>query len=140
MFSIWQLILVPPPDDVSGQNPLIVKWPYPGYTQMQPAFFNNEFPDPLPECNQGGPSGNPISVQFNPADTPPNITALAFTLQDSSSNTINTQMLDANNNAILTSRENGIEIASIDNSQTTYHDSGLLSSTTYTYTVKATDE
>ena len=46
-------------------NPEIVTWPYEYQVDFQPAFFE-ESPDPLPTCSV---SGNPISIQFNPASS-----------------------------------------------------------------------
>jgi rhodanese-related sulfurtransferase len=83
------------PSNIRELNPKIVKWPYPNYTKAQPAFFNTEFPVPLPECISGGPSGNPISIQFNP-DKSSDITFNSFTLKDSSGKVIDTKRVTTN--------------------------------------------
>jgi rhodanese-related sulfurtransferase len=81
--------------DVRALNPKVIKWPYPNYTKAQPAFFNTEFPAPLPECKSGGPSGNPISVQFNP-DKSGDIAFKSFLLKDSDGNVIQSKRVTTN--------------------------------------------
>ena len=58
-------------------NPEIVTWPYENQMDFQSAFFE-ESPDPLPNCSV---SGNPLSIQFNPATTG-NISMQSFKLYD----------------------------------------------------------
>lgn len=82
--------------DVQNDNPAIVKWPPENYQNAQPAFFNNEFPDPLPECQQNGPSGNPISIQFNPAKTD-TISINTFSLHDENGVSVDTKTIDDSN-------------------------------------------
>jgi hypothetical protein len=67
--------------DIQVQNSSIVLWPPKDYEQTQPAFFNTESPDPLPECPYGGPSGNPITIQFNPSKSG-DIEFVSFSLRD----------------------------------------------------------
>ncbi len=55
------------PQTVALKNSDIIIWPYKNYYKTQPAFFNVENPDPLPECPREGSVGNPISIQFNPS-------------------------------------------------------------------------
>jgi uncharacterized protein YkwD len=88
--------------EIAAQNPLIVKWPYEKYQKAQPAFLNNEFPAPLPECAENGPSGNPVSIQFNTTD---DVVGTSFTLRDQDGNILKSKVLDSNNNDILTSKE-----------------------------------
>ncbi len=66
---------------IEEKNPPYLLWPYPNYTQAQPAFFNDEYPDPLPECRQNGSSGNPISIMFNPKKSK-DINNLSLSLKD----------------------------------------------------------
>lgn len=47
-------------------NPKYVLWPYQNYNNAQTSFNNSESPDPTPECPNGGITGNPISIGFNP--------------------------------------------------------------------------
>jgi hypothetical protein len=82
-------------NNVRDENPKIIKWPYSNYTKAQPAFFNNEYPVPLPECTQGGSSGNPISIQFNPAKSG-EIAIDTFTLQNRYGTQIQTKLLTHN--------------------------------------------
>jgi rhodanese-related sulfurtransferase len=81
--------------DVRDLNPKIVKWPYPNYTKAQPAFFNTEFPAPLPECSTGAPSGNPISIQFNSAKSG-DVVYESFSLTDKDANIVETKMVTDN--------------------------------------------
>ena len=45
-----------------NKAPKYIYWPYNGYSDTPPAFYE-EIPDPLPECSV---SGYPVSIQFNP--------------------------------------------------------------------------
>ena len=65
-------------DNISGQNPSIVFWPYKNATDIPPVFYE-EFPDPLPECSV---SGYPVSVNFNPFKTSGTPQIIDFSLQD----------------------------------------------------------
>ncbi len=82
-------------NDIEAENPAIIKWPYSGYDKAQPAFFNTEYPAPLPECKRGGSSGNPISIEFNPSKTGI-ISIKSFKLLDSSGNEVVTKELEHN--------------------------------------------
>ena len=62
------------------KNPSIVVWPYENQTDFQTSFFE-ESPDPLPTCSV---TGNPISIQFNPATTG-NIVMQSFKLYNTHS-------------------------------------------------------
>ncbi len=44
-----------------------ILWPYKNSERFQTSFNNTEYPAPLPECKTGGIAGNPISIEFNPA-------------------------------------------------------------------------
>jgi len=77
-------------DDIQNKNPKVVVWPPNNYTNAQPAFFNTEYPAPLPECKSGGSSSNPISIQFNPSKSS-NIAYKSFSLKDEEGNTISTK-------------------------------------------------
>jgi uncharacterized protein YkwD len=56
-----------------------ILWPYKGYDNFQTSFGNTESPDPTPECPRGGITGNPISIEFNPAQND-TITMTSFKL------------------------------------------------------------
>ena len=76
-------------------NPEYVAWPHAGYTRAQTSFFNQESPDPVPECN--GVNGNPISIEFNGGKTG-TITMHSFKIyDDNGSEIIDTKALDASN-------------------------------------------
>jgi len=79
-------------NDIQDKNPKVVLWPPKDYDKAQPAFFNTEFPAPLPECNTGGSSSNPISIQFNPAKSQ-TITLKSFELRDSKNTLVPTKQI-----------------------------------------------
>ncbi len=78
-------------------NPDYVLWPYDGYRKAQTSFDNTESPDPLPECNDYGVAGNPVSVAFNPDDTSA-VSLDAFRLYDANGTEItDTKILSSAN-------------------------------------------
>jgi uncharacterized protein YkwD len=84
-------------NDIAETNPKIILWPYDGYQNAQALFTNTEYPAPLPECTYGGPSGNPISIQFNTYKSG-SITTDSFILYDKNGQIVQTKFLDSQNN------------------------------------------
>ncbi len=77
---------------IIGQNPMIVRWPVQGDTEVPPAFFE-ESPDPLPDFSV---SGYPISLQFNPMSFS-SVSLKSFRLFDDATGAeiTNTRILDS---------------------------------------------
>ncbi len=74
-------------------NPAYVVWPSQNYTNAQTSFGNTESPDPTPECDPGGITGNPLSVEFNPSKNS-TVSLTSFKLyRDNGSEITNTKTL-----------------------------------------------
>ena len=80
-------------NDIQDLNPKVVLWPPKDYDKAQPAFFNTEFPAPLPECSTGGSSSNPVSIQFNSSKSQ-TINLNGFELKDAQGDIISTKQIE----------------------------------------------
>jgi len=81
-------------------NPQYVLWPHHNYANAQTSFNNEESPDPTPECPSGGITGNPISIEFNPA-TSSAVSLLSFKLfKDDGTEITNTKNLTTHLDAL----------------------------------------
>jgi len=82
-------------DYLYSKAPKFVVWPYDGYLDTPPVFFE-EIPDPLPECSV---SGYPVSIQFNSHKIDKSsFNLISFLLYDKNGNVVNdVKLLDSEN-------------------------------------------
>ncbi|MDH5547799.1 MAG: CAP domain-containing protein [Gammaproteobacteria bacterium] len=93
-FNISATVVDGAVNEIAQLNPEMIVWPQQNAVDIPPAFYE-ETPDPLPNHSV---SGNPISVQFNPAKVQ-NASITAFHLYDEStySYVLSTHLMDATN-------------------------------------------
>ncbi|MDQ7075424.1 MAG: CAP domain-containing protein [Gammaproteobacteria bacterium] len=77
-------------DGVASQNPRYVLWPMDQATDVYPAFWGNEVPNPLPDYQQ---AGNPLSIQFNPYYVSEQVKLISFRLFDDQGEVTNTRLI-----------------------------------------------
>jgi len=77
-------------DSVASQNPRYLLWPMDQATDVYPAFWGNEVPNPLPDYQQ---AGNPLSIQFNPYYFSDQVKLISFRLFDDQGEVTNTRLL-----------------------------------------------
>lgn len=77
---------------VEINNPSSIVYPYPGKTDVLPAFYE-ETPDPVPDKIV---TGNPISIQFNPSKVQ-NVKLESFELFEGGKKVRNTRLIHKNN-------------------------------------------
>jgi uncharacterized protein YkwD len=85
-FKIDNNLYIEAKNILQKNNTEVVTFPFNGQIDFQPIFNDNETPDPTPNLNI---SGNPISIQFNPAFYDENsIEIQSFELKNKDSDTI----------------------------------------------------